>query len=282
MAWLLLGYDVESAEPDSPVTRQFVDTLRRTHGEHGAPATLFLRGQTLERNVEAIRSTMADGLFDYGQHTYSHVLFKTLWQINDEGERIIAGGSLEEIAREVDRAGTVIRELLGVEAIGLTTPWGYYRGLGDRPELLAILHGNGIRFVRSWMRNERDWVPVPLEVQPFFYVAQGYPDILELPVTGRHDCDWGNHLGFEPGRFDGVEDYAKYVAGQLDEIAARDWAFVYNQHDTTTVRWDPGMVVVGRLIERARRLGVTVGLYRDYYRARRAAASAMPEASAGP
>jgi len=273
MSWLLLGYDVESSEPDSPVTRRFIESLRRAHGELEAPGTLFLRGQTVEHNVEAIRSTMADGLFDYGQHTYSHVLFKTLWQINDEGERIVPGGSVEEIATEVDRANTVIRELLGVEVIGLTTPWGYYRGLGDRPELLAILHGNGIRFVRSWMRNERDWVPVTPDVQPFFYEAQGFADILELPITGRHDCDWGNRLGFEPREFTCVEDYADYVASQLDTIAANDWAFVYNQHDTTTVRWDPEMVVVRRLMERSRELDVRVGLYREYYDCRRAEAT---------
>ncbi len=264
MSWLLLGYDVESGEPDAPVTRQFIDALRRAHGEHDAPGTLFLRGQTLEHNVEAIRSTMADGLFDYGQHTYSHALFKTLWQVNEEGERVIPGGSVEEIAIEVDRAQTVIRELLGVEVIGLTTPWGYYRGLGDRPELLAILHGNGIRFVRSWMRNQHDWVPVPLERQPFRYEAQGFADIMEFPLTGRHDCDWGNRLGFEPREFDNVTDYAEYIASQLDVIAANDWAFVYNQHDTTTIRWDPQMVVVRRLIERARELGIRVGLYREY------------------
>jgi len=266
MSWLLLGYDVESGEPDSPVTRQFIEALRHAHGEHDAPGTLFLRGQTLEANVEAIRSTMADGLFDYGQHTWSHVLFKTLWQVNDEGERIIPGGSVEQIATEVDRAQSAIRELLGVESIALTTPWGCYRGLGDRPDLLAIVHMAGIRIVRSWFRNEHDWVPVPLERQPFCYVAQGFGDIMEFPGGGRHDCDWGNRLGFEPRAFENVEDYAEYVASQLDTIAAEDWAFVYNQHDTTTMRWDPGMVVVRRLIERAHELRVRVGLYREYYR----------------
>lgn len=270
MSWLLLGYDVENLEPHSPVTRQFVDVLRRTHGEAGAPGTLFLCGRTLENNVGAIRSTVADGLFDYGQHTYSHVRFKTLWQVNDEGERVIPGGSFEEIAIEVDRATTVIHELLGVQVIALTTPWGAYRGLGDRPDLLALLHGSGIRMVRSWFRNERDWVPVPLEQQPFCYVAQGFPEMMEFPAGGRHDCDWGNHLGFEPQHYDNVADYAEFVAGQLETIAVNDWALVYNQHDTTTMRWDPEMVVVRRLIARARELGVRVGLYREYYEQRRA------------
>ncbi len=268
MSWLLLGYDVESAEPDGGVTRQFIDALRRVHGELEAPGTLFLCGRTLENNADAVRATMADGLFEYGSHTYSHVRFKTLWQVNEEGETIHEGGSVAEIAREVDGANTVLREVLGVEPLGLTTPWGYYRGLGDRPDLLAVLHMAGIRYVRSWMRNDRDWVPVPLEVQPFFYEAQGFGDMLEIPMTGRHDCDWGNHLGFEPRRFGSVGEYAQYVAGQLDTVAENDWVFVNNQHDTTTVRWDPEMVLVRRLVERARELGMTVGLCGDYYEQR--------------
>ncbi|MEA3403511.1 MAG: polysaccharide deacetylase family protein [Armatimonadota bacterium] len=268
MAWLLLGYDVENPDPDSPVTERFMRVATRVHRELEAPGTFFLCGRTVESNVDAIRAALNTGLFDAGQHTYSHVRFKTLWQVNEEGETVHEGGSVAEIAREVDRASTVIRELLGVEVEGLTTPWGYYRGLGDRPDLLAILHLAGIRYVRSWMRNERDWVPVPLDRQPFFYAAQGFPELLELPLTVRHDCDWGNHLGFEPRRYDSVEPYARFVADQLEQVAAKDWVFVYNQHDTTTVRWDPEMVVVQTLIERARELGISVGLYRECYEER--------------
>ncbi|MGC9319384.1 MAG: polysaccharide deacetylase family protein [Armatimonadota bacterium] len=268
MPWLLLGYDVESRDPDSPVTEQFMEVATRVHGELEAPGTFFLCGRTVEHSADAIRAALDTGLFDAGQHTYSHVLFKTLWQVNEEGETIHEGGSVAQIAREVDRAATVIRDLLGIEVKGLTTPFGYYRGLGDRPDLLAILHMAGIRYVRSWMRNEHDWVPVPLQCQPFFYEAQGFPEMLELPLTVRHDCDWGNHLGFEPRQYNSVEPYAQFVADQLDEVAAKDWVFVYNQHDTTTMRWDPEMVVVRTVIERARALGIRVGLYRQYYEQR--------------
>jgi hypothetical protein len=123
----------------------------------------------------------------------------------------------------------------------------------------------GIRYVRSWMRNADDWVPVPLTRQPFFYEAQGFPEMLECPIIGRHDCDWGNHLGFEPREFGTVDAYARYVAGQLDEIAENNAVFVYNQHDTTTMRWDPEMIVVRTLIERARELEIEVARCADYY-----------------
>lgn len=265
-SWLLLGYDVESAEP--AVTRQFMRAAARVHEGLEVPGTFFLCGRTVEHSADAILAALETGLFEVGQHTYSHVRFKTLWQVNDDGEAVHEGASVAEIAREIDRANTVIREMLGREVLGLTTPWGYYRGLGDRPDLLALLHMAGIRYVRSWMRNAQDWVPVPLSRQPFFYEAQGFPTILECPVTGRHDCDWGNHLGFEPRAFDTLGEYAQYIGEQLRMIAVNGWAFVYNQHDTTTMRWDPEMVVVRGLIERARELGVRVGLYRDYYEER--------------
>jgi hypothetical protein len=123
----------------------------------------------------------------------------------------------------------------------------------------------GIRYVRSWMRNADDWVPVPLTRQPFFYEAQGFPKMLECPIIGRHDCDWGNHLGFEPREFGTVDAYARYVAGQLDEIAENNAVFVYSQHDTTTMRRDPDMIVVRTLIERARELEIEVARCADYY-----------------
>ncbi len=270
MSVLLLGYDVETQDPDSPVTRQFLEVASRVHEEMEAPGTFFLCGRTVENNTEALIETQKTGLFDYQSHTYSHVLFKCLWQVNDEGERLVRSGSIEQIAEEVDKANRVLKERLGVTVTGLTTPWGYYRGLGDRPDLLAILHGNGIRFVRSWMRNEKDWVPNPLEVQPFFYECQGFPDMLEFPMTGRHDCDWSRSLGFEPREFDNVQDYAEYVAGQLEIVAEHDWAWPYNQHDHSTMRHDPEMVVIRRLIEKARELGMEVALYRDYYKQRMA------------
>lgn len=263
MAYLLLGYDVES--PDPEITRGFIEVARRAHGDLDAPCTLFLRGETLMGSADSVRATTADGLFEYGQHTWSHVRFKTLWQINEQGETVHEGGTFGEIAREIERGQSAVREALGVTPIGLTTPWGYYRGLGDRPDLLSLLRLAGIRYVRSWMRNAMDWVPVELSRQPFFYRAQGFPEILECPITGRHDCDWGNHLGFEPREFDTVEAYADYVAGQLDEIAAYDWAFSYGQHDTTTMRWDPEMVVVRTVIERCRELGIEVASYGTYY-----------------
>lgn len=269
MGWLLLGYDVENQDPEATATRDFLKTAARVHSELDAPGMLFLCGRTLEHNTDSVLEAVECGLFEVGSHGYSHIRFKTLWQVDHNGrEEVHEGGSLGEIVREVDRSCALIRNRLGIEPRGLTTPWGYYRGLGDRPDLLALLRSSGIRWIRSWMRNASDWVPVELSRQPFFYAAQGFPELLEIPLTGRHDCDWATNLGFEPREFGTVEAYADYVAGQLDTVAANDWVFCNNQHDTTTIRWDPQMIVVRRLVERARELGMRVGRFADYYASR--------------
>jgi len=270
MSTLLIAYDVETQNPDSPVTRQFLEVATRAHGELEVPGTIFLCGPTVENNTQELLEAQKTGLFDYQSHTYSHVLFKSMWEVNEEGERLIRGGSIEQIAEEVDRANQVIKERLGVTCIGLSAPWGYYRGMGDRPDLLTIFHGNGIRFLSSWARNEKDWIPVSLDLQPFFYECQGFGDMLEFPVTGRHDCNWDKMVGFEPKKSETVEEYADYVASQLEIIAENDWAWLYFQHDHSGMRYDPEMVVVRTLVAKARELGMEIGLCRDYYERRMA------------
>ena len=49
----------------------------------------------------------------------------------------------------------------------------------DLTDLLEIVHKHGFRAIRSWGRDEKDCQPTPLELKPFFYEAQGFPDILE-------------------------------------------------------------------------------------------------------
>lgn len=49
----LIGYDVESANPD--VTRPFLRRVQQIHEATGVPATFFLCGRTVEKNVNALR-----------------------------------------------------------------------------------------------------------------------------------------------------------------------------------------------------------------------------------
>ena len=96
-------------------------------------------------------------------------------------EKYVEGGSLKVIRKEVKMANNSLKKYLDVTCQGIRGPYGYYRGLSDRPHILLILHEEGIRFTSTYLRNEDDWQPVPLEAQPFWYGLQGFPDMLEIP-----------------------------------------------------------------------------------------------------
>lgn len=255
----LIGYDTESNDP--AVTGPFLRRAQEIHEGTGVPATFFLCGRTIERNLEALRPLAHHPLFDFQQHTYNHVLLKSVC-IEDpqEGTRFFRGGTLEQIRDEVHRTSSLLRDAFGLPCIGLTGPYAYYRGLVDRPDILEILWDEGIRFVRTWGRNERDWQPVDLGVQPFFYQIQGFPEVLEVPLHGWQDISlrktvgWTNHAAF----LDGVYPY-------MERAAAEGLTFSYCTHDHSSTRDDPQMAITEALLRRAKALGLQTVSYADYY-----------------
>ncbi len=79
--------------------------------------------------------------FDFQQHTYSHVLLKTV-VVKDKNnsaysrrphEKYVEGGSLKVIRKEVKMANNSLKKYLDVTCQGIRGPYGYYRGLSDRP-----------------------------------------------------------------------------------------------------------------------------------------------------
>jgi hypothetical protein len=256
----LIGYDVESTAAD--VTRPFLLRMQEIHEATGVPATLFLCGRTVERNLEALRPLASHPLFDFQQHTYHHVLLKTVC-IEDpqEGLRYFRGGTLDQIRREVAATSALLRDAFGVDCPGLTGPYAYYRGLMDRPDILDVLWEEGIRFTRTWGRNERDWQPVDLAVQPFCYAVQGHPQLLEIPLHGWQDISlrktvgWTNHEGFLAG-----------VYPYMERAAERGQVFSYCTHDHSSTRDDPDMRITEALLRRAVALGLRTTSYVDYYR----------------
>lgn len=257
MATLLIGYDVESNE--SEITGRFLELAWEVHTRYSAPCTFFLTGKTLEiLGAEAFQWFVNHPLFDIQQHTYSHLLLKTVYI--DDGEKIqmVRGGTLEEIEEDVGRACKLLKDMLGIDCIGLTGPWGYYRGLCDRPDILEILHRLGIRFTRTWARNEKDFQPTPLEIQPFWYVHSGFPDILECPVQGYQDIYWYWIYGED------IDKYKAYLRQCLDEIKRRDWVLGYGAHDHTALK-DKGLPQIEFLIEYALAIGIEIKSYKAFY-----------------
>lgn len=167
------AYDVEAdPEVSVPATR----AVAAVHRRHQAPATFFIVTRLLEAAGKEFRATLDDELFDVQSHTHTHARLTEL----------VASADSEALRRELDLPRKLIRDLFGHDVQGLTTPGGYTDGLRGEGELLGLLHESGVRFVRSDARGPRQTVPAPL-TQPYWYAAEGFPDVLELPPQLWHD-----------------------------------------------------------------------------------------------
>ncbi len=261
MATLLIGYDVES--DDANIVENFLDKTIKVHREFNAPCTMFVTGSTLKRNLKKFKLLLNERLLDLQQHTYSHkFLFKTVVINDGKNQQIFRAGSLCQVARDVRRGQNIFKKL-GIKCTGITAPFCYYRGLIDRPEVLMILYKSGIRFVRSYGRNENDWQPVPMEAQPFFYKLQGFPDMLEFPIQGWQDGYWRNTYGWK-----NIDGYIAYLKDNVDCVVSKDLTWDYLQHDFTTLREDPDMRVMREFLAYAIKRGIKIGLYKEEYKSR--------------
>lgn len=111
--------------------------------------------------------------------------------------------------------------------------------------------------------NHRDWHPIPIEVQPFWYDLQGFPDILEIPFQFWQDVPWRNLHGW-----DNLDGFLKTLKGYADEAWAKglDWGFV--SHDWTVIKCDPEASVLRRFLEYGKEKGLEFVSYLGYYRRR--------------
>jgi peptidoglycan/xylan/chitin deacetylase (PgdA/CDA1 family) len=262
MAELLIGYDVEHTG-DPEVTRSFLRKAAEVHREH--PCTFFLLGMTIESNRRDLEKLAGNPMFDFQQHTYSHQLLKTVCIERDGQIEVIKGASLAQIEDEVAKTSDLLREYFGKECIGITGPWGYYRGLADRPDILEVLYRLGVRFTRTYGRDQYDFQPVPFEIQPFWYEPQEYPDVLEVPIHDWQDVYWRGINGW-----DNVRGYTEHLLECLDYIAERDLVWSHGTHDWSSVRNDPEMTIIRTLLRAADQRGVEVRSYRGFYEAAKA------------
>jgi len=281
MATLLIGYDTESAavgeglarflgpdvpqyraalDPDS--TRRGVRLLARLHEELEAPCTFFVCGRTLLHALDAIEPLAGSPLFDIQQHTYSHVVFRDVryQAAGAETEAVLPETPHVALREELRITSELIRKYLGRECIGVRTPFGYYRGLRDRPDLLGIVRETGHSFVTSWGRNEHNGNPTPW-VQPFAYAEEGFPELLEIPFQFWLDGVWFDVNGYDQGAA-----FGRALKGAVDEIAERDLVFATAFHEWCAVEAnEEGTGWIRALIRRARSRGVEIMSYADYW-----------------
>lgn len=233
---IVFGIDVESASEHS---KGFADYGAELFIELGVPVTWYLTGKTLDLYPEVFRGIDALDLIELQAHTYDHVLLKTIIVHIPEGKTIHGStdcfmeraASVEEIDADLTRCQRAFEDVLGRRATALTTPWGYYRGLADRPDLLELVHRHGFRVLRSFARDQWDGQPVPLVWQPFFYSVQGYPDMLECLVHDYQDDFYWEAFAGPTGKSYG--DHLKEVAR---EVAENDltWSLCSHDHGCAT------------------------------------------------
>ena len=269
---LLIGYDVEGlieevyekwgdAYPNpEAVTRTFLDQAAEVHNKYDAPCTLFVLGEVLEKNAKSFHSPANSDLFDIQQHTYSHTRLKTVVEEYNGSVSVCPGGTLQEIKNDVTRASISLKEHFDIDCCGLCGPYGYYRGLSDRPDILSILHEIGIKYVRSYTRNQNDWGPLDFQVQPFWYAPQGFPDILELPGQDWQDCHFREIHGWED-----IDGYLCHLKSGIDHITENNLTWSVSLHDFSSIRDDPQMTIVSGLIEYARKKHVRIASCKEYY-----------------
>ncbi|MEJ5298228.1 MAG: polysaccharide deacetylase family protein, partial [Armatimonadota bacterium] len=253
---LLVGYDVEKTTECAA----FLERMADIHEEMNAPCTVFALGSCLLAEPDAFEAAAENPLIDMAQHTWSHIPLKTVVIEDGDTVEVIRGGSLEQIRDEVARASQAIESICGVSCCGITGPWAYYRGLADRPDVLEILYDSGIRYVRSYGRNEKDFQPVSTSIQPFWYAPQGFPDVLECMVHGWNDIYLRSKVGWS-----NLQGFLDQMKADLDHAAERGLVFSWGSHDWSSLREDPSLSLIRGILSHARSLGMQVLNYRQFW-----------------
>ncbi|GAH02081.1 unnamed protein product, partial [marine sediment metagenome] len=185
MSVLLLGFDTESdiaAGNETDVDESIRESLSAVSlittilDEYQARATFFILGRLLGCAGDEYQKLLGGREnFDIESHTYSHKSLKPP-----------GGLSLAELDDEVKQTKELIEKFFDVEAIGVRGPGGLYKGLQGYPDRLKILWDNGVRFLGSdGVGPPEAIMPAPF-TQSYWYKKEGFPKLLELPVTGWH------------------------------------------------------------------------------------------------
>jgi hypothetical protein len=115
-----------------------------------------------------------------------------------------------------------------------------------------------------------------MDLQPYWYDALGFPEVLEIPIHGWHDCV----IRDEVLGWDDREGYVASVKPYLDRAAAEDKVVSLCQHDWSSTRADPTMTATEAILREAQDAGLRFMTYRAYYeacQAQRAASSSTPQ-----
>ncbi len=260
---VLIGYLAVSPQAERPgVLSPFLMRVAQLHREREFPFTLFVRGKLIEplqADFQRVRDLCGE-LVDFEQAAWDGRPLKTVCRENHRGVKVVPAGDVEACMAGIARTMDAMDRVLGERPPGLAAPLGYYRGLSDRPDLLYRLHALGVRFVRSWTRNARDWSPVPFETQPFFYEPQGFAEMLEIPGQGEfaiEECEAGLRRN--------GERFLHHVQKDLDYVTAKKLTWSLVQHDWCAMMDDPEMRITASVLDHIRQRDIEPLTHRGLY-----------------
>jgi len=238
--------------------------------QHDAPATFFIVGRVLEKGGDRLAPVLkSHPLIDIQSHSYSHMVVKS----DDDAVA-------DQFRQELRKTSALIETHFGARPIGFCAPGNFYRGLQGCRKPLRVLREEGYRFVGSDGEGppERP-MPAPF-TQPYWYADDGFPDLLEEPITGWH-CNMLFNTG---GQSDNFRPQVGFPDGSVLEklpatieegFAARAKEFQYAidhgliyapaYHPWSIYRFDPEMAHMGRLIDMARANDVPILNCRQLY-----------------
>ncbi|OHD55022.1 MAG: hypothetical protein A2096_01585 [Spirochaetes bacterium GWF1_41_5] len=252
---MLIGYDVERIPGRVPgdkwagikfeenSTEIFLASVLNIHQQLKIPATLFVVGSKIKNNLNALKKCLNSGLFEIAQHTYNHVPLKTI--IEDSASKVyLKGIDFNKIDDEIKKPAELLKKHLNVDCRGITTPYTFFRGLSDRPDILEIINRHKIKYIRSCGRNYKDYFPLGWNVEPYTYKIQGFPNLLEIPVHGWIDAQWRHDHGWEKWR-----GYVNYIKKRMDLLSKNSKVWSLVQHDWTSIYLDHEMKWTKKIIE---------------------------------
>jgi peptidoglycan/xylan/chitin deacetylase (PgdA/CDA1 family) len=277
MGILLIGYDVEagtSADPmmenrqesSKKLTRLFMQRIAEIHDRYELPGTLFIVGKKVEEDSDDFLPYLNHTWIDFQQHTYNHVSLKPVivthnGKINLQSLPTFRNAA--EIQEDIRKTNDIFQAKLGVSCRGLSTPFAYFMGLADRPDILEALFSEGIRYVRSFHLNKEVFEirePLPFDYHPFDYGSQGFPDMLEFCIKGYSDITWAHRYGWEA-----AEGFVSYVKQALHIIEKTDAVWGLVVHDWSLYRINRDFKVMNEILQYAKARDIEVLSFDDAY-----------------
>ncbi len=278
MGIFLIGYDVEAGTPGdheaklkTPAqleanTLKFMDRASELHAQYQIPATLFITGSLLERVPGPFKKHLNNPWLDFQQHTYNHTSLKPAVVTHNGRVELFnwpTAKDNDEVRWELRTTNEVFKRELGIACRGLSTPFAYYMGLADRPDILKVLHEEGIRYIRCFHLNKEELAireALPFDYHPFNHATQGYPDIIDFCIKGYSDITWAQRYGW--GTADG---YVSYVKQALHQIEKSDNIWTWVVHDWALLKINDRLSVIEEILAYVKKLDIEVLSFEQAY-----------------